>query len=63
MENFAKLIQAEWENIWDFVFGRDIESEPTVVTTDAETATDTLPPQEPSTDNETRPNLLRPGRI
>ena len=28
MENFAKLIQAEWENIWDFVFGRDIESEP-----------------------------------
>ena len=27
MENFAKLIQAEWDNIWDFVFGRDVESE------------------------------------
>lgn len=27
MENFAKLIQAEWENIWDFVFGRDIDSD------------------------------------
>ena len=27
MENFAKLIQAEWENIWDFVFGRDVEAE------------------------------------
>jgi hypothetical protein len=28
MENFTKLIQAEWENIWDFVFGRDIDTDP-----------------------------------
>ena len=27
MESIAKLIQTEWENIWDFVFGRDIEPE------------------------------------
>lgn len=36
MENFAKLIQSEWENIWDFVFGRDQEPE----TTPAETVTE-----------------------
>jgi hypothetical protein len=64
MENFAKLIQAEWENIWDFVFGRDIDTEPTVVAeTDAEAATQAPEPQEPSTDNNSRPNLLQPGRI
>jgi hypothetical protein len=63
MNQISKLIQTEWENIWDFVFGRDVEPEPTVVATDAETATDALPPQEPSTDNNSRPNLLRPGRI
>ena len=28
MENFAKLIQTEWDNIWDFVFGRDVDPEP-----------------------------------
>lgn len=27
MESLAKLIQSEWENIWDFVFGRDVEPE------------------------------------
>jgi len=27
IENFAKLIQTEWENIWDYVFGRDIDNE------------------------------------
>jgi hypothetical protein len=38
MENFAKLIQAEWENIWDFVFGRDQapESEPVKIETETE---------------------------
>ena len=64
MNQISKLIQTEWENIWDFVFGRDTEPEPTVVAaTDAEATTDTPEPQEPLTDNETRPNLLRPGRI
>jgi hypothetical protein len=39
MENFAKLIQAEWDNIWDFVFGRDQapESEPAEIKTEIET--------------------------
>jgi hypothetical protein len=41
MENFAKLIQAEWENIWDFVFGRDIESEPKPAEPENEPATET----------------------
>jgi hypothetical protein len=65
MNQISKLIQTEWENIWDFVFGRDTEPEPTVVAaTDAEAATEEAPAsQEPSTDNDTRPNLLRPGRI
>lgn len=42
MENFAKLIQTEWENIWDFVFGRDIEPElsPTETATESETKTE-----------------------
>jgi hypothetical protein len=63
MNQISKLIQTEWENIWDFVFGRDAEPEPTVVAaTDAEAATQAPEPQEPSTDNETSPNLLRPGR-
>ena len=64
MNQISKLIQTEWENIWDFVFGRDTEPEPTVVAaTDAEAATDAPVSQEPSADNNTRPNLLRPGRI
>jgi hypothetical protein len=64
MNQISKLIQTEWENIWDFVFGRDTEPEPTVVAeTDAEAATQAPEPQEPSTDNNSRPNLLRPGRI
>ena len=63
MNQISKLIQTECENIWDFVFGRDTEPEPTAVAaTDAEAATEELAPQEPSADN-TRPNLLRPGRI
>jgi hypothetical protein len=37
MENFAKLIQSEWDNIWDFVFGRDQEPEPTEIETETET--------------------------
>jgi hypothetical protein len=39
MENFAKLIQSEWDNIWDFVFGRDQEPdpEPTEIKTETET--------------------------
>jgi hypothetical protein len=42
MENFAKLIQAEWDNIWDFVFGRDVdpEPEPTKTETAIETKTE-----------------------
>ncbi len=39
MENFAKLIQAEWENIWDYVFGRDIEPEPEPAEPETETET------------------------
>jgi hypothetical protein len=41
MENFAKLIQAEWENIWDFVFGRDIESDPKPAESEVNTETET----------------------
>jgi hypothetical protein len=41
MENFAKLIQAEWENIWDFVFGRDIEPEPKPAESEIKTETET----------------------
>jgi hypothetical protein len=64
MNQISKLIQTEWENIWDFVFGRDTEPESTVVAaTDAEVATEELAPQDPSADSNTRPNLLRPGRI
>ena len=37
MENFAKLIQSEWDNIWDFVFGRDQEPEPTETEIETET--------------------------
>ena len=37
MENFAKLIQAEWDNIWDFVFGRDVDPEPEPTETKTET--------------------------
>jgi hypothetical protein len=37
MENFAKLIQAEWDNIWDFVFGRDQEPEAESVETETKT--------------------------
>jgi hypothetical protein len=37
MENFAKLIQSEWENIWDFVFGRDVEPEPDPEPAESET--------------------------
>jgi hypothetical protein len=37
MENFAKLIQAEWDNIWDFVFGRDQKPEPTETEIETET--------------------------
>ena len=40
MENFAKLIQAEWENIWDYVFGRDIESEPKTPESEIKTETE-----------------------
>jgi len=36
MENFAKLIQAVWENIWDFVFGRDQAPESEPVETETE---------------------------
>jgi hypothetical protein len=36
MENFAKLIQSEWDNIWDFVFGRDQEPELTETETETE---------------------------
>lgn len=39
MENFAKLIQTEWENIWDYVFGRDIDPEPSPI--DPETQPET----------------------
>jgi hypothetical protein len=38
MENFAKLIQSEWDNIWDFVFGRD--QEPELTETEIETETE-----------------------
>jgi hypothetical protein len=41
MENFAKLIQTEWENIWDFVFGRDIEPEPNPAESEIKTETET----------------------
>jgi hypothetical protein len=41
MENFAKLIQTEWENIWDFVFGRDIESETPPAEPEVKTETET----------------------
>jgi hypothetical protein len=41
MENFAKLIQAEWENIWDFVFGRDVEPDPEPAEPETEPATET----------------------
>ena len=41
MENFAKLIQTEWENIWDYVFGRDIEPEPEPDPADPETQPET----------------------
>jgi hypothetical protein len=40
MENFAKLIQAEWDNIWDFVFGRDVDPEPETTETETETKTE-----------------------
>jgi hypothetical protein len=40
MENFAKLIQAEWENIWDFVFGRDVEPELKSTETETENKTE-----------------------
>ena len=64
MNQISKLIQTEWENIWDFVFGRDTEPESTVVAaTDAEAETQAPESQEPSADSNTRPNLLRPGRI
>ena len=41
MENFAKLIQAEWDNIWDFVFGRDVDPEPEPTETATETQSTT----------------------
>ena len=41
MENFAKIIQTEWENIWDYVFGRDIEPEPEPDPADPETQPET----------------------
>ena len=41
MQNFAKLIQTEWENIWDFVFGRDIETEPQPAEPEVKTETET----------------------
>lgn len=41
MENFAKLIQSEWENIWDFVFGRDVEPEQKPSESETEPATET----------------------
>jgi len=38
MNNLAKLIQTEWESIWDFVFGRDQapETDPTETETETE---------------------------
>jgi hypothetical protein len=41
MENFAKLIQSEWENIWDFVFGRDVDPEPEPAESETEIKTET----------------------
>ncbi len=41
MENFAKLIQAEWDNIWDFVFGRDVDPKPEPTETATETQSTT----------------------
>lgn len=41
MENFAKLIQAEWDNIWDFVLGRDVDPEPEPAETETTIETET----------------------
>ena len=57
MENFTKLIQAEWENIWDFVFGRDGLDDK--LTTPAEQASANT---EPTTDQAPQVDLLQPDR-
>ena len=41
MESLAKLIQTEWENIWDYVFGRDVEPEHKADESETESATET----------------------